>query len=152
MAPRQDLTRAPLPPRPQRLTSVCRAVLVTALVAAVVAAGGGGGGASASAGKRQRFAELSEKAGDSIALGDLAGAEKLLEEALALKPSSAKTANDLGVVLLQWVAEADVGHSSVGLVRGRCAMARGRAVDDRLWRTHCNSRQQLCVTCPLTAI
>ncbi len=92
-----------------------RAAVVTALVVAVFGAIGGDG-QSVSV-KKRRFQELSEKAGDAIAVGDLAGAETLLEEALALKPSSAKTANDLGVVLLQWVAEADVGHSSVGLVR-----------------------------------
>ena len=51
--------------------------------------------------RRQRFEELTTASRDRIGVGDLSGAQYALSEALKLKPSSTKTANDLAVVFLQ---------------------------------------------------
>lgn len=55
-----------------------------------------------SAKKKKHFQELAERAKRLIVLEDFENAVPLLEESLTLKPSSTKTANDLGVALLQW--------------------------------------------------
>ena len=52
--------------------------------------------------KKQKFQSLTQSAKREIDRQNFSGAQDLLEEALALKPSSLRTANDLGVVLLQW--------------------------------------------------
>ena len=74
--------------------------------------------------KRQRFQELSTQGQDAIILGDLPAANVSLTEALALKPSSSKTANDLGVVLLQWAIEEETSATradpTVSGGGGRC--------------------------------
>ena len=54
---------------------------------------------------KRKFYNLVSDAKVAIEIGNYFAVDHLLSEALELKPSSAKTANDLAVALLQWSTE-----------------------------------------------
>ncbi len=82
-----------------------RLLLFIALVAAVAVQTAVVVSAAVPEWKKKQFQQLTQVAKDHITVLNFAAARDALEEALALKPSSTRTANDLGVALLQWASD-----------------------------------------------